>query len=265
MYDKSLFNRSQFNLSGADAASFYVTIQSDYDLAVPPAKVLVRIDSVEMNTIATAGIERLWLYAPIAAATFAAEYGTAANMTALVPLGQVSFDAETDVSVVLRAQMPLGDVTFATEMNTSLQLWVMVPISATTVKTEQAMTAQLGMKVPLSPLMSELQFDLQGMLYTKVPMPDTTIHSEFGTSCKVIRTSESEEMVLEGLSLKPGQRLIIDTDTLEIMVNDEIRVDCWVTGGTFFQLENGSNTLTFTDNAKRRYLQATVLWADRYL
>ena len=127
------------------------------------------------------------------------------------------------------------------------------------------MTAQLGMKVPLSPLMSELQFDLQGMLYTKVPMPDTTIRSEFGTSCKVIRTSESEEMVLEGLSLKPGQRLIIDTDTLEIMVNDEIRVDCWVTGGTFFQLENGSNTLTFTDNAKRRYLQATVLWADRYL
>ena len=141
-----------------------------------------------------------------------------------------------------------------------------VKLDAETVSAEMGMSvARLGMMLPIDEVSITSEYGIDGKMYARIPLPETSVLAEYGLSVGTIRTAESEEMVLEGLNLAPGQTLIIDTDTLEIEVDNVVRVDCWVTGGTFFQFKAGENSLSFTDNAENRQLLVTVLWADRYL
>ena len=106
----------------------------------------------------------------------------------------------------------------------------------------------IRIKVQLSALtVNAISSMSPGMLWLKVPLPAVQIDAQYETSVKALRTNESEKMELVGINLAPGQRLIIDTDTMEISVDDEIRVDCWVTGGSFFQLKNGGTFVRFTE------------------
>ena len=143
---------------------------------------------------------------------------------------------------------------------------VQVKLPAVSIAAESSMSAERpGMMMPLGAVVIGAESSIIASLHAMMPLPDTSVGVVFGVAAGAIRTAESEEMVLEGLNLRPGQTLIIDTDTLEIEVDNEVRVDCWVTGGTFFQFKAGENSLAFTDNAQRRNLLVTVLWADRYL
>lgn len=156
--------------------------------------------------------------------------------------------------------------TIASQYEVTAPLRVLVLITDVTISAETAVeVAPLGLYAPLPAIDISSRFDVSGALHAMMPLPEIEIGAEYRLDAAAIRTAESEEMVLEGLNLEPGQSLIIDTDTLEIEVNGEVRVDCWVTGGTFFQLKAGDNLLTFEDNLSQRELVVTVLWADRYL
>lgn len=149
---------------------------------------------------------------------------------------------------------------------------VVAPISVTVILSSATIMAETGMVVkapglliPLGEMYVNAECSIFGQLSAKIPLNATAIDAEFDFSTATIRTAESEELELSGVNLAPGQTLIIDTDTIDIEVDGEVRVDCWVTGGVFFQLKKGENQLTFTDNANSRNLVVTILWADRYL
>ena len=265
MYNKSLFNRTPFNLSGDETPGFYATVQSEYRIAVSIIKVRLGMGPVTMGSDFETKAGWLWLYAPIAPTQFDTLYQLTANFTALIPLGRITTGMGAGMAVSMHARIPLCKIRLQSESEMSATLWAAVPFRPVSLRTESNLQGCLGLKVPLDALTLQTRFTFYGLLSAGMPLPKITLHSEYKTQAKAVRTSETEEIVLNGLNLKPGQRLIIDTDTLEISVDDEIRVDCWVTGGTFFQFKNGNNTLTFSDNASRRKLMATVLWADRYL
>lgn len=265
MFGKSQFNRIPFNASGTGEAALYVTVQTEYGVRVPSAKIRERIDATRMDAVSAFSAGTLWMKLPLPAARMETNYNVAPYFTARIPLGALLWPMEHTVSLELRALMPLGKTTMGSVFTVRPVLWARMPLPNTSVKSEFILRPKLGVFVPMASTSSGAEFGIVGKLYAYIPLSDVILASEYGGSVKNVRASESEEMVLEGLNLKPGQRLIIDTDTLEISVDDEIRVDCWVTGGTFFQLKNGNNTLTFSDNASRRKLKATILWADRYL
>ena len=194
-----------------------------------------------------------------------AQYGVIPNLTARIPLGTVTMAAESGISVHMTAFIPLGSTGINAETGVQATLWAKVPIRAVTARTESAINPQFGVYVPMVGATTGAEYGMEGTLFAKFPIKALLINAQYETSVKALRTNESEEMELVGINLAPGQRLIIDTDTMEISVDDEIRVDCWVTGGSFFQLKNGTNILSFTDNASSRKLKTTVLWADRYL
>lgn len=87
----------------------------------------------------------------------------------------------------------------------------------------------------------------------------------FDATASNIRVNDDTELSLEGLNFKPGDTIIIDTETMDIFVNGEPDVSSWVVGSDFFDLMKGTNALTFYDNATGRELTVTVLWADRWL
>lgn len=265
MFGKSQFDRVPFNVSGAGEAGFYATVQTEYGVAVHSVRVLEKVAATRMDAVSAFSAGTLWLKLPLPAVRMDAGYGVIPNFTARVSLGAVLWPMESSVSLELRAMMPLGKTVMASVFTVRPVLWARMPMPNTSVKSEFGMRPRLGVFVPMPSAASGGEFGLYGKLYAYIPLNGTALSAEYGGSVKNVRASESEEMVLEGLNLKPGQRLIIDTDTLEISVDDEVRVDCWVTGGSFFQLKNGSNTLTFSANAGRRKLKATILWADRYL
>lgn len=158
----------------------------------------------------------------------------------------VSMGSRLDMVIApikIRAKLPETNLKAAYEVQCG-NVWIYIPVVPVT------MAAQINMMAPIS---------------VKYPLGAMEMGAEISMSIGAIRTAETESMTLERLHLEPGQILIIDTDTQDIEVDSEIGVDYWVEGGTFFQLKNGKNNLTFSDNAQSRNLSVTVLWADRYL
>lgn len=87
----------------------------------------------------------------------------------------------------------------------------------------------------------------------------------FDAIATAIRIANDKELALANLNFKPGDTITIDTETLDVFINGEPDVDCWVTGSDFFKLGRGVNTLTFYDDVSERELEVTVIWADRWL
>lgn len=265
MFDRSKFNRTAFNLAGEGTPTFYATITSQYGAEAGPLRVLVRIGAVSLNAEVQLDIGNLGLYTRLPEVAMAGEFAVLPNFTALIPLGAVRMDTQSEVSIFMGAKMPLGKTTLASAFTVLPTFGVSVPLKGTALRSEFEMLPRFGVLVPMVPAVVNSAFSIAGVLWAKLPLRRTIVTSGFDLLLKSIRTEESEEMVLEGLDLRPGQSLVIDTDTLEIIVDDQPRVDCWVTGSSFFQFKNGENVLSFSDNASRRNLQVTVIWADRYL
>lgn len=265
MFDRSRFNQAAFNRAGSETPSFYATITSRYGVEVGPLRVRVQIGMVSLSAESALGIENLGLYTMLPETVLTGEFSVISNLTALVPLGTVRMDAQSEVSIFMGAKMPLGQTMLAAVFTLHPTLGVAVPLTGITHRSEFEVRPQFGVLVPAAPVTIGSEFEVAGGLWAKVPLHGMRVVSEFSLQLKSVRTAESEEMVLEELNLQAGQTLIIDTDTLEIYVDDQPRVDCWVTGGSFFQFKNGDNILSFSDNAVRRNLQTTVVWSDRYL
>lgn len=265
MFDRGKFNRTAFNLAGEGTPTFYVTITSQYSAEAGPLRVLVRIGTVSLGAEAQVDIGNLGLYTRLPEVVLTGEFSVLPNFTALIPLGAVRMEAQSEVSIFMGAKMPLGRTTLASVFTVLPTFGVSVPLKGIVLRSEVELKPRFGVLAPAAPVTLGSTFDIAGGLWAKLPLRRAAVTSEFDLALKSIRTEESEEMELEGLDLRPGQSLVIDTDTLEVIVDDQPRVDCWVTGGNFFQFKNGENVLSFSDNASRRNLQVTVIWADRYL
>lgn len=265
MFDHSRFNQASFNLAGNETPSFYATITSRYSEEIGPLRIRVRIGAVSLNAESALNVGNLGLYTHLPEMVLAGEFAVLPNFTALIPLGPVRMEVQSEVSIFMGAKIPLGGITLAAAFMIHPTMGVTVSLAGITHRSEFEVRPRFGVLVPAVPVAAGSEFEVAGGLWAKIPLRGTAVTSEFELQLKSVRTAESEEMVLEGLNLQPGQTLIIDTDTLEIYVDDQPRVDCWVTGGSFFQFKNGDNVLSFSDNANRRNLQVTVIWSDRYL
>ena len=118
---------------------------------------------------------------------------------------------------------------------------------------------------PYGQTVAGIEFDGVATITADAYYKDAEIGITFDATASAIRISNDTELALEGLNFKPGDTIIIDTETLDVFINGEPDVASWVVGSDFFQLEKGTNALTFYDNANNRELTVTVLWADRWL
>lgn len=265
MFDRSRFNHSQFSIVSGGKPYFYATVFSQYATSVNPILVRVSIGEVTVSAETQVEVGNLGLYVSMPMLYFDAEYEVLPDMTAKVPLGTARMETVTEVYIILAAKMPLGRLGMASAFQADTFLSVKIPLLINVRGSEFDILPRMSVRVPIKPTRISAAFGVAGMLRAMQLLHPATVTSQFDISVRNVRSDESEEMTLEGLNLRPGQTLVIDTDTMEILVDDEVRVDCWVTGGSFFQFQNGSNILSFSDNAARRNLQVTVIWADRYL
>lgn len=265
MFDRGRFDHAAFNIATGEKPYFYATVTTQFCTEISPIRIRVRIGIVSLNVESALEIGNLGLYTLLSEVAVNAVYNVHPNFTALVPLGAVHMDAEYDITIILGAKIPLGRTTLAAVFSLRPVIGIHVPMPGANLRSDFNLVPKLGVRVPIVPVLADAEFAVTGYLSIMQLLRSVTLHSGFDLQLKSIRTEESEEMVLEGLNLRPGQSLVIDTDTLEIIVDDQPRVDCWVTGGGFFQFKNGENVLSFSDNASRRNLQVTVIWADRYL
>lgn len=171
---------------------------------------------------------------------------TTFNVTAPFLGLYVDIRARYDVSVPrLSARVDLGEVNFRSNfaMESDL-LYVRVPFAETAMRSEFSVVAKLAEMVPIG--------NVEIPVITSVTAP-------------ALKDDATEEFSLENVFLAPDDVLIIDTDVLEIQLNDENLLESWVTGGVFFQLLPGNNRIQIDTNPGDCNLAITVLWADRYL
>lgn len=108
-------------------------------------------------------------------------------------------------------------------------------------------------------------FNVSARLWEMVPLGDIPINVDTEVAAPSLKNDQTEEFSLENVLLAPGDTLIIDTDKLEIQVNDVNLLESWVSGGVFFQLKPGTNVIQFDTKPKNCKLTITAFWADRYL
>ncbi len=75
---------------------------------------------------------------------------------------------------------------------------------------------------------------------------------------------DSDTIEFTGLGLKPGQTLIIDTDELDVFIDNILDVDKVTKDSVFFQLEPGENEITFS-SPNNPNLQVTLIYQNRWL
>lgn len=146
------------------------------------------------------------------------------------------------------------------------KLSALVSIGETNLSAEfDTESGSLSVKIPLPAVEFESRFDVEDVFGLKAPIGDVSTESMFAVEVPALKNDETEEFSLENVFLAPGDVLIIDTDKLEIQLNDENMLEAWVTGGVFFQLKPGTNTIQIETNPEACSLAVTILWADRYL
>ena len=123
----------------------------------------------------------------------------------------------------------------------------------------------LYIKVPIDGVDLAAEFNVEAVLKAMVPLGDVEINVVTDVVAPSLKNDETEEFSLENVLLAPGDTMIIDTDKLEIQVNDENLLESWVSGGVFFQLKPGTNIIQFYTKPTNCQLTITVFWADRYL
>ncbi|QAT43435.1 phage distal tail protein [Aminipila luticellarii] len=70
---------------------------------------------------------------------------------------------------------------------------------------------------------------------------------------------------LTGITLKPGDELIINTCDMSITLNGESVMEYMDANSEFFNLLSGLNTLEYTDGSEERTASFDVIWKDRWL
>ena len=127
-------------------------------------------------------------------------------------------------------------------------------------------SGMLFVKAPLAATDMEAEFAMESEhLAAKVPLGSVNAWANFEVVAPSLKNDVTEEFSLENVLLAPGDTMIIDTDKLEIQVNDENLLESWVSGGVFFLLKPGTNTIQFDTNPSDCELTITIFWADRYL
>ena len=70
---------------------------------------------------------------------------------------------------------------------------------------------------------------------------------------------------LEGITLKPGDELIINTCDITVTINGQNAMEYFSNDSDFFTLLNGLNTLIYNDSNSSRNISFDIIWKDRWL
>lgn len=77
--------------------------------------------------------------------------------------------------------------------------------------------------------------------------------------------SGEQVMRFEGLVLRPGDELVINTCDMTITLNGENAMAYFSADSEFITLFNGLNTLEYNDGSNSRNISFDVVWKDRWL
>jgi len=72
-------------------------------------------------------------------------------------------------------------------------------------------------------------------------------------------------ITLEGIVLKPGDELVINTCDMTVTLNGQNAMEFFSNESEFFTLLNGINTLVYSDSNGARNISFDVIWKDRWL
>lgn len=85
-----------------------------------------------------------------------------------------------------------------------------------------------------------------------------------GTQASQVLSGE-EVIVLEGLTLKPGDELIINTCDMTVTLNGQNAMQYFSNDSSFFTLLSGLNTVEYNDGSASRNIMFDIIWKDRWL
>jgi len=70
---------------------------------------------------------------------------------------------------------------------------------------------------------------------------------------------------LEGIILRPGDELIINTCDMTVTLNGQNAMEYFSDDSEFFNLLNGINTIIYNDGNDERDVSFDIIWKDRWL
>lgn len=139
----------------------------------------------------------------------------------------------------------IGAVVWNHSLTITQNMWSIVPLNGNITKTfsvSGAMTALANLPSGTA----NKKYTVSGIMMALCEMSGA-IETTYTLSGQ-LDVANTASFTLTGLNLQPGQIIVIDTDLLQITVNGVEDVNCWQSGGEFFKLAPGENTIqVYTD------------------
>jgi len=126
-------------------------------------------------------------------------------------------------------------------------------------------SAKISVDPPFGLATATMRYTPTANMSAYLSYTDCSATMKFSVSQTMLRINNDEDLVLSGLNFAPGDTLIIDSESMDVLVNGEPNVEAWQLGSTFFNLQKGTNTLAIYDDAGSRTLLVTVIWSDYWL
>lgn len=97
------------------------------------------------------------------------------------------------------------------------------------------------------------------------PLPLSPADGQAGAAAMMLRTTITEDILLDGIEFAPGDVLILDTDRITVEKNGVNAMEYWRVGSVSFSLAPGLNAISWWDSETGREVQATVIWQERWV
>lgn len=109
------------------------------------------------------------------------------------------------------------------------------------------------------------KFDSSAKMTVAFNVKDTVFPNKFTMSEPPLQSMLSTYIDLLGITLNPGETLIIDCENLNIQKNGIDVVEYWQLGSDFFEMTAGENVFSYFDSDSKRNIEFTVQWKNRWL
>jgi hypothetical protein len=263
MFNRTAFDRTLYDRDSGDGATIYADLAGGVTLGG-----FIRVRAAATGDIISGVtvVGAVGLRVPLATDILLSMTAASEILGAHVKLQQSNLAIAGDVAVNGGLRIPLSaDVAAGIAFDGDI-LKSRVPLAPNPVTIGgivDALTVALRFPIPASDI--TVSGDISGYAILAVPVApaDFTLSGELKSA--PIFEPDSAKLELIGIDLAPGGELIIDTDTLEVLLNGTENVDAVSGDSDFFRLVPGSNRVVVMDGETARELDVTFVWSNRFL
>lgn len=263
MFDRALYDRTLYDRTQGDFQNITAFIQGSGDLNVD---IVVQVFLIPFVLTGNGRLESTPLAYQDIRASIAGEGKLLISDLHLLDAFSGSLSGEGNAEFEIIAKTPIDDLLFDGLGELSESTLFFFQHMQTNLNGRGDLHLNLVLKMPIAvmPMFGDGEMIVDDQVSLWMPMKGSV--SGFGEiTFRRIGALNTDVLAFTGLNLRPGQTMIIDTEELNVFIDNILNVNSVTEDSVFFQLKPGEDSISFSTDSGVFNLTVTVVWQNRWL